>query len=241
MTCKTKLDESEGIPVGFGIKTGIPVRMYMTGAGNNSVEITGGTGSGKTFAMKLIARRLACAHKSTPVFVIDPFDEYGELANDCGLDSVVVGDSVPGFGDRSIIALKDKCPDDPERAKLLVSALKKAWKRVHEMPSGITKAIIIDDAHFLLNDEEGQEVISTIVRMGRKLNAVVLVAVQRVQDIEGDLVGNFGTRVFMRLAKLKEDGEMTGLDAADVEQISGLERGCGLITTADHRIYARFG
>ena len=152
MTCKTKLDEFGGIPVGFGIVTRIPVKIHVNGTTNNSVAIMGNVGSSKTFAMKLIARHLADADPSAAMFVIDPFDEYGDVAKDYSLDSVSINDCIPEFSNRSVIVLKDRRPDDPKRAELLVGALKKAWERIQKMPRDDTETIILDDTRFLLNN-----------------------------------------------------------------------------------------
>lgn len=240
MTCKTKLNKFDGIPVGLSIVTGIPVKIYVNGTMNNSVAIMGSVGSGKTFAMKLIAKRLADADPSAAMFVIDQFDEYGDVAKNSRLDSVSVTDRIPEFNDRSVIALKGRRPDDPKCAELLVGVLKNAWDRIQKMPRDDTKTIILDDTRFILNNHEGKKIIGDIVRMGIKLNVVLLVAVQHVQDIEGDLAGNFCTRVFMRLTEPKEEGKAAGLDVVDVERISKLQCGSGMITTANHRIYTRF-
>lgn len=240
MTCKTKFNKFDGIPVGFNIVTGTPVKIYVNGTMNNSVAIMGSTGSGKTFAMKLITKRLSDADPSAAMFVIDPFDEYGDVAKNCKLDSVSVNDCIPEFNDRSVIALKDQRPDDPKRAELLVGVLKNAWERIQKMPCDDTKTIILDDARFILNNHEGKKIIGDVLRMGIKLNVMLLVAVQRVQDIEDDFAGNFCTRVFMRLTEPKEEGKAAGLDVVEVERISKLQCGNGMIDTANHRIYARF-
>ena len=238
MSSKKTLAESDGIPVGFGMNAGIPVRAYVTGYGNANIEITGASGSGKTNAMKLIARRIARAHPSTQMLIIDPFDDYGEIAKECNLDSVPVGDSVPLFGGRAIVVLKDRSPDDPKRAELLVGALKSAWQRILDSPTDIIKVVIIDETHFLLKSPEGREIIETILSVGRKLNTVLLVSVQRVDSFGEDMSGNFGTRMFLH--STKGDTSPSGLCDADIREVSELERGFGLVTTADQRVYVRF-
>lgn len=228
------------ITLGTCLPAGKPITMHIDGETGN-IAVVGRVGSGKSFAMKLITKRLADACPSAAIFVFDPMNEYGRNAQYYGLDAVFVDGSVPEFGDRSIIAPKSQLESASEA---LAGALEKAWERVSEMPHDALKAIVIDDVRILLGSPKGQKVIGEIMRSGRKSNVVLLLSVQRLQDINVDRgaengpSGNMDAFIFMQqLDAYAISAKRLG---ADNELLSKLLPGLGLLISKDHCVCVRF-
>ena len=229
------------ISLGTGLSAGKPISVYINGETGN-IAFVGRIGSGKSFAMKLITKRLADACPSAALFVIDPMNEYGKNAEYYGLDAVFVDGSVPEFGNRSIIAPKSQLESSSES---LAGALEKAWECISKMPHDTLKAIVIDDAWILLGSPKGRKTIGEIMQSGRKSNTVLLLAGQRLRDInvdrsaENSLSGNVDMYILMRQSDAHEINAK-GLGADNIERLSKLKPGHGLLVSKGHCVYVQF-
>ena len=237
MTCKTNHDGVGGITIGSGVTTGIPVSLN---AGHNNILFGGRTGCGKTFAMKIIAKRLAHANPSMAMFVIDPFNNYGDIAKECHLDTVHAGDEGLEFGDHSLILVKDELKYAPTCAKVVRDTLKNVWWRIMKMPKDTAKLVILDEAWLISRDPEGEKIIKTILDFGKKMNVLFLTGVQTVKDAEIGLYKGFDTHVFMKQSDFPTRLQAPTQNEAEIKRIAELHLGCGLLVTADHHVYVRF-
>ena len=96
----------------------------------------------------------------------------------------------------------------------LLAAL--AMRVITEEP-GRQKVVLFDEAWFLLGSSSGRALISRLNRMGRSLNASLLLATQRVDDV-GEIEDLIGTRVVFRLetdADAKHASALVGFDEVD--------------------------
>lgn len=240
ITFNATLERECGVVLGTNISNGKTTIMPINRKTGNMVFV-GRVGSGKSFAMKMITKRLADAWPSAAIFVVDSMNEYGKNAEYYGLDSVSVGDGVPEFGDRSIISPKSQ---KEGRVDSLTGALEKAWLRVVEMPHDTIKVIVIDANDVLVCSPEARVTIGEIMLSGKKHNAVLLLAVQHLSDIDvhGGLKANLSdyidTCIFMQ-PDAREVG-IKGLTAGEVERLSGLDCGHGLLVKGWIRDYLRF-
>ena len=235
------LDKPNDIFFGLGETTGVPVKINLDGSAINSVVFIGEKGCGKTFAIQSIVRRLYQANTSATMFVIDPFDEFGGVAADCNLVNVPVFNIVPEIDEHSRVVLKDWRPDDnPERAKLLFSALNNTMTKIGDMLRNRPKILVLNDAHFILRTEEGKRNLDMIVRLCRRHNIVLLASVRSFHDLGTELAFKFAMRVFMSPMEKQKDIEKIGFDASNAERIVKSNRGSGVVTTYDHQIYTQF-
>ena len=230
-----------GVVLGTDISNGKSTTMHIDRKTGNMVFV-GRVGSGKSFAMKMITKRLADAWPSAAIFIVDSMNEYGKNAEYYGLDSVSVGDGVPKFGDRSIISPKSQ---KEGRVDSLTDALKNVWLHVVEMPHDTIKVLVIDANDVLVCSPKARKTIGEIMLSGKKHKAVLLLAVQHLSDIgvhsgsKANLSDNIDTCIFMQQSDDHEVG-IKGLTAGEVERLSGLDRGHGLLVKGWIRAYQRF-
>jgi hypothetical protein len=102
------------------------------------------------------------------------------------------------------------------------------------------KVVVLDEAWFLLASTQGRSLLNRIIRLGRALNATVLVATQRVADL-GDLAELFGVYLLFgqetagaakaALAPISLDSE-----AALVARLLEYEKGACLVRDLDGRV-----
>lgn len=103
------------------------------------------------------------------------------------------------------------------------------------------KVVLLDEAWFLLASTQGRAVVNRLVRLGRALNATVLLATQRLQDV-GDLSDLVGTAfVFGQEsdAEARRALALLGLDPDDparVEALRGFRRGRCLVRDLDGQV-----
>lgn len=103
------------------------------------------------------------------------------------------------------------------------------------------KIVLLDEAWFLLASTQGRLLLNRLVRLGRAMNATILLATQRLDDL-GDLSDLIGVYLVFGLASLAEAQRalaMLGLDPADAALRSRLveyRRGLCLMRDLDGRI-----
>ena len=79
------------------------------------------------------------------------------------------------------------------------------------------KIVLLDEAWFLLASTQGRLLLNRLVRLGRAMNATILIATQRLEDV-GDLSELLGACLLFGMTSLAEAGcglELIGLDSSD--------------------------
>ncbi len=103
------------------------------------------------------------------------------------------------------------------------------------------KVVLFDEAWFLLASDEGQRMLSRLVRLGRAQNATILIATQMLAEL-GSLVDLMGT-IFMFGQKSEAEAiaglKLLGLDSDDtalVAKVRGYRKGRGLLRDLTGRV-----
>lgn len=103
------------------------------------------------------------------------------------------------------------------------------------------KIVLLDEAWFLLASTQGRLLLNRLVRLGRAMNATILIATQRLDDL-GDLSELIGTYLIFGLASLAEAERalaLLGLDPGDAllrSRLTEYRRGRCLMRDLDGRI-----
>ena len=82
------LELPNGIPVGRNIITKGPVIFDILKRTNLNIGIIGTSGSGKSFTTKLLIYRLSQKYPDSHIYIVDPTDEYGSIANFLGMQKI---------------------------------------------------------------------------------------------------------------------------------------------------------
>ena len=141
---KSEMEHDE-ILIGTGTTTKVPVRLSIK---HGSVVLSGMSGCGKTFALKLITKRFAQKHSTASVFVIDVFDEYNDIAKDSGLNIISINNNVTELDNRSIIITNQSLKRD-KHTNLIVDILEHIWNLITKMPQDRLKLVVLDDAQIV--------------------------------------------------------------------------------------------
>lgn len=85
------LEVPNGLVLGINTDSGAPVIFDFEKRSNYNVAVIGTSGSGKSFAAKMILHRLLQKHPGSACFVIDPMGEYHGIAGMLGLERTELG------------------------------------------------------------------------------------------------------------------------------------------------------
>jgi hypothetical protein len=103
------------------------------------------------------------------------------------------------------------------------------------------KVVLFDEAWFLLASQQGRALFNRLIRLGRALNATIIVATQRLADV-GDLENLVGTR-FIFGQETDEEAHtalrLLGLDPDDrsrVQQVRSYRKGMCLMRDLHGRV-----
>jgi DNA helicase HerA-like ATPase len=103
------------------------------------------------------------------------------------------------------------------------------------------KLVLFDEAHFLLDSASGRRLADRLNRMGRSMNATLLLASQRLSD-SGDLEALIGTRMIFGQeteSEARRALELLGLDPDDralIAKVRGYRKGRCLIRDIHDRV-----
>lgn len=158
--------EDGGILYGRDYSTGFPVVLNPFSWSAGHTVLAGATGSGKSYASKLVLLRSASVYSGLQVNIVDPKAEYGTVHQ----------------------VLDDQCsvnrfaPDDAssDNTEKLIEAVRLAYRDALDTPE--KTVVLVDEAHRLLKDEQGCSVLSTLVREARSSNTAVILVTQAVGD-----------------------------------------------------------
>ncbi|MDH5665632.1 MAG: ATP-binding protein [Nitrosopumilus sp.] len=82
------LELPNGIPVGRNIITKGPVIFDILKRTNLNVGIIGTSGSGKSYTTKILIYRLSQKYPDSHIYIVDPTDEYGSIAEFLGMEKL---------------------------------------------------------------------------------------------------------------------------------------------------------
>ncbi|QLH07095.1 VirB4 family type IV secretion system protein [Nitrosopumilus ureiphilus] len=135
------LEVPNGVVLGINVNTGAPVIYDPAKRTNYNFAIIGKSGSGKSFTVKILLKRLIEKYPDCFCFVIDPMGEYYKIASYLGLDAIQITESKEfGFDPFNMLEPLDavdilgqatKAP--PEVIKLWRSLLAQNIKNISEL------------------------------------------------------------------------------------------------------------
>lgn len=239
MIMKGKMEHDE-ILIGTGTTTKVPVRLSIK---HGSVVLSGMSGCGKTFALKLITKRFAQKHSTASVFVIDVFDEYNDIAKDSGLNIISINNNVTELDNRSIIITNQSLKRD-KHTDLIVDILEHIWNLINKMPQDRLKLVVLDEAQIVNITLRGKIVIDKFQRLGKEFNVLFLTSIQHTKRIDSDLVDAFGTKIYMPQFitipfELTINEEFVPRNEQKQKQLP-TPYGYGLLSNNDQRIHFHF-
>jgi len=158
--------EEGGVVFGEDEGSGRPAVLDRFSWASPHVAVLGQTGSGKTFFTKLQLLRCSRVYEDLQVLILDlkPGLEYGDIEQglDCSVRRWEIG---------------DRTADNPD---LLEESLREAYDAVINH-TGLS-VLVVDEAHRLLNDGKGRQVLGELIREGRDQDIACTVVTQNAAD-----------------------------------------------------------
>ena len=172
--------------VGLNDKDGSQVKLDLGIDRNHALLILGTSGSGKTHLLKKILKEI---DQESALFV------FGDSPLELTAENTVhvdIDESAFEFADRTVFTVKGL-----KSKQATLEILSKVFTQINSMHLAREKVMIIDGSfHF-----ENSEVFEQLLRMGRKLNIMVILTMQNLEHIDDagiTLFKNFGNHVIMR-------------------------------------------
>jgi len=180
--------EHGGVVFGVDRRDSTPVILDRFSWDAGHVSVMGKIGSGKSFFTKLVLIRSVQQYDNLQVLVVDPKQEYGDIVN--GISEYV--------GRCSRATVKNRAQEDVD---VLVDAVHEAYDKGCEW-NGKT-IVVVDEAHRVLNDEDGRYALGRVVREGRDAEIAMHMVSQNASDFtrtqEGrDILKNVDANMLMR-------------------------------------------
>ena len=201
-------EEMNGVLIGVDLSFSKPFFMDVFAGDSYNMTVLGQTGSGKSFFIKLILRRMLQLQMIEEVLIFDPLGEYGERIfgppDSKGSFTFSVGDLSIAW-DETIISQGNESRDTtacsqleqlgpiPKRIRVIrnlkgidaETALARSRQSIDSWVTGrpeMRKILLIDEAHVMLRTSTGREIIDNLMRHSRHYNTSVIVASQNLED-----------------------------------------------------------
>ncbi len=207
------LEEFNGIMIGIDVANSKPIFLDIFSGESYNATVLGQTGSGKSFFIKLIVRRMLEKKMVNRIIIFDPLNEYEEelfrnIDNAGNLKISFVGlngSSSFGGGENqlshsnklsetggienaisaNITILRNLKSDDAKSRLSNFRTVFQDW--MTSMPKE-KKIVLIDEAHLMLKTVTGREMLDNLVRHSRHYNTSVILASQNLEDfLKGSL------------------------------------------------------
>lgn len=183
-----------GIVFGVDAASDHPIVLNRFDWEAGHVSRMGKIGSGKSFAAKLETLRSAERYDDLHVVLIDPKQEYRAISKELGVKA-------------QRWSPRDRTKDNTE---FLIESVRQAYRLGHAH-DGKT-IVVVDEAHRLLNDEQGRRVLGELVREGRDQDIAVTMVTQNASDFtqsqEGrNILRNVDCNILMRHQDVESDVE----------------------------------
>ena len=201
-------EEMNGVLVGVDLSLSKPFFMDVFAGDSYNMTVLGQTGSGKSFFIKLILRRMLQLQMIEEVLIFDPLEEYGErifgspdsqgsfainvVDLSMAWDEAMVSQGKE-FRDTTGYSQLEQLGTTPKRIRIIrnlkgidaETALARSRQSIDSWVTGrpeMRKILLIDEAHVMLRTSTGREIIDNLMRHSRHYNTSVIVASQNLED-----------------------------------------------------------
>jgi len=222
--------ENSGVLFGEDADDGTPVLEDRFGWDAGHVARMGRIGSGKSYGAKLALLRAYVAYDDLIIRIVDPKQEYDDISQLLGGSRITVDetdlDKVTPSYDVTRYTVSDR---SEEHVPHLVDAVRHIYREV--AASETRTIVVVDEAHRLLDDDEGRAVLSRFVRESRDTNTAITMISQNAADFTHSRAGraildNTPCKVFMRHERVPDSvEEYFRLSAQEVQDLLRLKTG----------------
>ncbi|MDZ7688642.1 MAG: ATP-binding protein [Halobacteriales archaeon] len=194
-------NKDSGVVYGIDSDDEMPVLLDRFSWDSYAVARVGMTGSGKSFSTKLELIRSHLYYDNLRIVVVDPKQEYahvvrtldGEMQKIEKDKEYSLSNEVTGF------TVKDR--GEEENVELLVDVVRQLYRETSQDDK--KTLVVVDEAHNLMNHEEGRQVLSQWIREARDTKTAITLISQNVGDFtnyrEGKAVlSNTKAKIFHR-------------------------------------------
>lgn len=233
--CTQDTNEDGGVQYGTDSHDGTPVVLNRWDWKAPHMARMGATGSGKSYATKLELLRQADQVDDLQIYVVDPKQEYGGVV--AALDGITyqldapisAADDLPLWNETRAACLQVADRGAATNTAHLVDAVRHLYT-VTARDSRPT-LVVIDEAHNLLEDAEGREVVTRFVREARDTNTAVTLVTQNAADFTDVAVGrkllkNVQATIFHQHEQVEDSTRrLFGLSDFETQELHRLKTG----------------
>ena len=171
--------EQGGVVFGEDAMEGTPVLLDRFRWPAAHMVRMGQTGSGKTYAAKLELLRMWLAYNDLQLYIVDPKQDYGDLVRTLRGRVYTLGEDNYAF-DRDVLGFEIGDRGDEQKTDLLCDVVQAIYSAIARDQR--RTIVLIDEAHNLLKDRYGRDLVSTLVREARDTNTGITLITQDAAD-----------------------------------------------------------
>lgn len=203
------VEQDSGVVYGLDASDSTPILLDRFDWSSHSMARMGTTGSGKSYATKLELLRAWFAYDDLQIYVVDPKQEYSHLVRQLGGTMYTLGqDSRLGFKTDDVYGYTVAERGASENVDRMTAVIERIYEATSE--DDTKTLVVVDEAHQLMNDEEGREVLARFIREARDTSTAVTLVSQNASDFthcrEGrTILDNVPAKAFMRHERVPDD------------------------------------
>lgn len=200
--CTRDLQQPDGVEFGVDSQDRTPVRLNRWRWKAPHSVTMGDTGSGKTYLQSLELLRTVQKHDEVRIVIVDPKPDYRPIISAMDGETYIVDAPVSDAEiDLHDVTSFEPAPGVDDKAELLVDVV--SWIFDRTTADDRKTLVVVDEAHNLLEDEDGASVLSRFVREARSSNTAVSLLTQTVYEfLNGDvgetILANAEAKVFLQ-------------------------------------------
>jgi type IV secretory pathway VirB4 component len=194
-------DKDSGVVYGIDSDDEMPVLLDRFSWDSYATARVGMTGSGKSFSTKLELIRSHLCYDDLRIVVVDPKQEYKHVLRTLDGEVEWIEDGKEYTLDNQVTGFTVKERGKEENTENLVDVVRQLYRETSQDDE--KTLVVVDEAHNLMNHEEGRQVLSQWIREARDTQTAITLISQNVGDFtnyrEGKAVlSNTKAKIFHR-------------------------------------------
>lgn len=215
-----QFDQARGVLYGVDTEDEVPILVDRFRWNSHSMAVMGTLGSGKSYLAKLELLRSTLVYPDLQIIVVDPKKEYSTVVEALDGNARLLDENTDYQFESDVVGFEPTERGDVTNVAALVDVLGQIYAHVSKNTD--RTLVLIDEAHNLLDDDEGRRVLNQFVLEARDINTAVHMVTQSASHFTDyrqgrDILKHVSGKLFFRHDEMTESMEQY-FDLSDREK-----------------------